>query len=451
MQPLCSDSSFSARAGTLLRVGICLLILAAGVLGMLLLSSQKKAPAKADSKERPLRVEAWKVTPLDVQVKLTGFGEVRALNRVSIASEVAGKVVAVHPRLEVGEIVAKGELLFAVDPVNYRAGFQEAEAAVQQRREQIKRLQKQQAIDARRFATLQRNRDLARAEYERLKALFEQDEVGTRSGVERAEQAYNQARDAVDLMSRTLDLYPIQIKEARSLLDAAKARLELAKANLERTKVGAPFSGRVTAADVELGEYIVSGKELLRLADDSLLEIRVPLDGKEARRWLRFDSGELAGGGWFSGLAQTPCRIRWSEAGDDSHWMGRLHRVVEYDSKTRTLTVAVRIRTDDTGGEEGKNQPLVEGMFCSVEIPGKDLHGVFRLPRQAVSFENTVYAVRNNRLQTLKVEVVRSQGRFAYVGSGLENGERVITTRIIDPLENALVEITDLHSQEKAS
>jgi RND family efflux transporter MFP subunit len=431
----------------LLRLAICLAILAAGVLGMLLLSSQKKAPAKADSKERPLRVEAWQVAPLDEQVKLTGFGEVKALNRVSIASEVTGKVMAIHPRLEVGEVIAKGELLFAVDPVNYQAAFHEAKAAVRQRREEIKRLQKQQAIDTRRFATLQRSRDLARAEFERLKALFEQDEVGTQSGVEKAEQAYNQAKDAVDLMSRTLDLYPIRVQEARSLLDAAQARLELAKANLERTRVEAPFSGRVTAANVERGEYIASGRELLRLADDSLLEIRVPLDGKEARRWLRFErEDEAAEAGWFSGLTQTPCRIRWSEARDDHFWVGRLHRVVEYDPKTRTLTVAVRMRPGDPSAREGKTQPLVEGMFCSVEIPGKDLNGVFRLPREAVSFENTVYAVRNNRLQTLEVEVVRTQGRFAYIGSGLEPGETVITTRLIDPLENALVEITDLRT-----
>jgi hypothetical protein len=126
--------------------------------------------------------------------------------------------------------------------------------------------------------------------------------------------------------------------------------------------------------------------------------------------------------------------------------MGRLHRVVEYDPKTRSLTVAVRVSQNEPGGGEETIQPLVEGMFCSVEIPGRHLQGVFRLPREAVSFENTVYAVRNNRLQTLEVEVVRTQGLFAYVGSGLEAGERVITTRLIDPLENALVDITDLRS-----
>jgi len=65
------------------------------------------------------------------------------------------------------------------------------------------------------------------------------------------------------------------------------------------------------------------------------------------------------------------------------------------------------------------------------------------LPRQAVSFENTVYIAVGNRLKTLPVTVARIEGQNAYVVEGLNAGDNVIITRLIDPLENALLKITN--------
>jgi multidrug efflux pump subunit AcrA (membrane-fusion protein) len=88
-----------------------------------------------------------------------------------------------------------------------------------------------------------------------------------------------------------------------------------------------------------------------------------------------------------------------------------------------------------------KQIPLVEGMFCLVEIPGKTMSQVVALPRWAVSFEDTVYVVRNNRLKTVDVQVMRIQGEKAFISGGLQPGEQVIVTRLVNPLENTLVKI----------
>ena len=73
-------------------------------------------------------------------------------------------------------------------------------AAVQQWRNTILRLRKQAAIDQERLKTLRRSQGLAEDEFERLKNLFDQDQVGTRSGVDAAERAANTARDQADQM-----------------------------------------------------------------------------------------------------------------------------------------------------------------------------------------------------------------------------------------------------------
>ncbi len=431
------------------RLIICAVVLLVGVVAMLALASMKKPPAEARLDERPLHVEVQAVLARDVPVTISGYGEARPLDVVTISPEVSGRIVKAHPRLEAGEIIPSGETLFEIDARDYRADQSEATASVQQWRHTIQRLRKQAAIDADRLKTLRRSQRLAEAEFERLRNLYDQDRVGTRSGVDAAERAANTARDQADQMAQAVTLYPIQIQEAQDSLKAARARLEIATIRLERCVVAAPFTGRVRSVAIEQGQFVSAGIAAVTLADDSMLEIHVPIDSRDARRWLRFRTqGPLSGGAWFGTLEPVACRIRWTEALDGRHWQGTLHRVVEFNKETRTVTLAVRIGAKEAISGAPERMPLVEGMFCLVEIPGKVMPGVMAVPRWAVSFENTVFVARDRRLKTVPVQVARIQGDTAYVADGLTAGDRVIVTRLVDPLENALLKISPGEDQD---
>jgi RND family efflux transporter MFP subunit len=272
---------------------------------------------------------------------------------------------------------------------------------------------------------------------------LEKNKIGTQSGVDQAEQAYNAASDTADQMVRQIALYPIQIKEAESALASARARMTLAEINLKRCKVAARFDGRVKSAGLEIDQFVSPGQVVLTLADDSKLEIHVPIDSRDAKEWLRFKPHENNQKSiWFAELEPVACEIRWTENPDGYVWEGQLHRVVLFKQQTRTLTVAVRIDAGNAPGRNNADLPLVEGMFCSVQIPGEKLLKVFRLPRWAVTFDNTVYiANAENRLQTVPVIVARTEGETVYISRGLNRGDTVITTRLIDPLENALLKV----------
>jgi membrane fusion protein, multidrug efflux system len=172
-----------------------------------------------------------------------------------------------------------------------------------------------------------------------------------------------------------------------------------------------------------------------------VLEIQVPLDSRDVRQWLQFRAaGPSTAGAWFGEPEAVTCKIRWTEDKQGHVWHGMLHRVVTFDQKTRTVTVAVRVASQDALSGD-KQLPLVEGMFCEVEIPGRKLENAFQVPRSAVSFKNTVFMAKNRRLKTIPVEVARVDNDYAYITGGLSNGDRVITTRLVDPLENARLEI----------
>ena len=385
-----------------ISIVISIIVLLFGVTGMVMLARLKTPPVEAKNGERLLRVETLQVEQKDVPIFITGYGEVKVLKEVLIAPEVSGKIVAIHPRLETGEIIRKGDLLFKIDPKDYMTVLKNSR---------------------KRLKILKRSHELAKKEYQRVLVLFEKNNVVALAGLESAEKTMLAAADLESQIAQVL---------------------ESAETSLERCEVRAPFNARIKSVSLEKGQYVTPGQNVVTLADDSVLEIQVPLDSRDARKWLRFNEDDPnESPTWFSNLEQVPCKIRWTEDNNEKIWDGRLHRVVKFDQQTRTLLVAVRFDAKAGLKKNPQSLPLVEGMFCSVEILGRTLHNVFRLPRQAVNFENTVYIAIDNRLKTLPVKVARVDGENAYITDGLNAGDMVVITRLIDPLENALLEITN--------
>ena len=432
----------------LFRIVVSAAVILFGLVIMMVFASLKKPPKQKEIRERALSVATAIVQAGEYPVMIAGFGEVRSLNVVSISPEVTGRVIEVHPRLEQGEVIQADAVLFRIDSTKHEAARDEARAQVLTQETGIHRWEEQLRIDRNRLAALDRNETLAKEEFERVKRLFENDQVGTRSGVEATERAYNNARDQAALLRRAVDLYPVEIQEAKSVLVASRARLSRATYDLERCTVSVPFSARVKQVNLEAGQLVSVGSPVLTLADDSILELHVPLDSRDARSLLTFDAhASDTGTAWFQQLAQQPCTVRWTEARETHTWPAQLHRVVRFEAETRTLTVAVRVSAEQArAGDAGL--PLTEGMFCSVSIPGRPLENVIQVPRSAVSFDNHVFVAISNRLYTVPVEVAYADAEHAYLSAGLAAGDELIVTRLTHPLENALLSITAADSEE---
>ena len=427
------------RRASLIPIAVGALALCAGTGTLIALIALREPPAEASAtdREKTIQVETVCVHPKDVPVTITGWGQAKAINTVKIAPEVSGRVVEIHPNLLVGGTVPKGGTLFVIDRAPYDARAAEARAHVAQLESTLARLKTEWDNERQRVASMERARDLAKAQFDRLGGLM-QDEVGTQTSVDEAERTYVSAKDQTDQLVHDLDVFPLRARETEGLLESAKAQLDAAELDVNRTRVDAPFDARVTSVDLKKDQVVQAGAPVVTLADDSLLEISVPLNASDARQWLRFDGdGPAPDAAWFAHLAKVECAVRWSEQPDKPAWTGAVERVESFDQESRTLTVAVRVL-----GSEARTSteglPLVEGMFCQVEIPGKTMRQVYEIPAHALSrFENTVYLSVGNRLKTVPVEVIRSGGDSVYVSGGLEPGALVVTTRLVNPLENS--------------
>lgn len=377
---------------------VSLVLLGAGIGGMQLLAGMKTPPKEQASEEQSIPVEVIVAQPENITTIISGFGEVQAIRTVPISPEISGKVVELHPELEVGARIQQHQMLLRIDT-------REHNLTLDTTRERLR--------------VLKRNRDLARQDFLRIQQLYQVHHSATLVEMENAEQAFNVMNDQVQQLEYAL---------ASSLL------------TIEKSTISAPFTGRVKQVAVEKGQYVIAGNPVVTLVDDSQLEIHVAVDSEQAKKLLRFEKTNLKGSdNWFSQVVRVPSQITWSQGETAVSASGYLHRIVDFNSKTRTIKLAVRL--DDSQKPE-QNQapfPIVAGMFCRVSIQGETLERVFRLPRQAVSFDNTVHLVVDGRLKTIGVSLANADDRFVLVNGGLNPQDQVVVSPLADPLENSLV------------
>jgi multidrug resistance efflux pump len=171
-----------------------------------------------------LALAAWAAVSLYqqyIQNPWTRDCQVRA-NVVGIAPRVSGPIihVAVHDNQE----VQKGDLLFEIDPTDFRAQVDVANGQVQNDEATLKQQQQ----------NLNRQTDLYKNHVT-------------------AQQDFQNAQDS--------------FAAAQAQLTSAQANLELAKLNLAYTKVFAPVDGYVTNMNTSEGTYVTAGKQLIALVD----------------------------------------------------------------------------------------------------------------------------------------------------------------------------------------
>jgi RND family efflux transporter MFP subunit len=153
----------------------------------------------------------------------TRDSQIRA-NIVGIAPRVAGPItsIPVHDNQE----VKAGDLLFEIDPADYKTALASAQASVANLEANL--LQKRQDLD-RETDLFQRNVD--------------------------SKQLFQNAQNAC--------------AEAAAELNDARAKLQQAELNLGYTKVYAPVDGYLTNVNTSPGAYVHVGDQLLALVDSS--------------------------------------------------------------------------------------------------------------------------------------------------------------------------------------
>ncbi len=213
-----------------------------------------------------------------------------------------------------------------------------------------------------------------------------------------------------------------QLETAQARLAAAEARFQQAQLDLERTRIRAPYAGRILEKKVDIGQYVSAGSNLADIYASDSVEIRLPITSEQQAFLDLPENGQPTEGARVELIARIGPR--------EDRWPGRLVRTEgSIDIRSRQLFVVARI--EDPYRRHGERAPLKIGQFLEAEIFGRTLEQVFIIPRQAVRGERTIHLVdADNRLQRRELDVVWRDTQNLIARGPLQAGERLSLTTL---------------------
>jgi multidrug efflux system membrane fusion protein len=228
-----------------------------------------------------------KVSQRDVPVDVAAVGNVEAFTSVSVRSQVTGQLQQAFFRE--GDVVKKGDKLFAIDPRPLEAALNQAEANLVRDQSLLSQSQAQLA------------RDTANAQYqqqsaERQSALMDRGLI--------SKETMEQSRASADAMAATIKADQAAVESAKAQLVVQQAAVDAAKVALGYTTIRSTIDGRTGNNTIKPGNLVqANSTELVtvaqlepvyvtftvpatylarikgRMAEDSLLVTASPQDG----------------------------------------------------------------------------------------------------------------------------------------------------------------------------
>ncbi len=365
-------------------------------------------PEKSPQRESVLKVNVVPLGRVSYQVWLKTQGTVQARTESTLVSEVRGKVMTVSDSIRAGGFFHAGEVLLEIDPRDYETAIVEVEANLAQ----AELAQAQEEASA----------DQARLDWERLQPNAE----------------------ASDLVLRKP-----QLKQARSDVAWAEARLANAKLNLERTRITAPYSGRILSKNIDVGQYVATGSVLAQIYAVDYAEIRLPLSERQLA-YVRIPELYL---GESSQSSASPEVTLVSTLGAESFlWLGRIVRAEgALDGRSRQLFVIAQVE-NPYGKQADGRPPLKVGSFVEATIKGKVLENVFVIPRKYYRKNEYVLTVdEDEKLRLRSIEVEWGDEVNLAVSNGLEDGDRLCLTPLSFPVDGISVAVVPQESDQVTS
>jgi multidrug efflux system membrane fusion protein len=296
-------------------------------------------------------------------------GRLEAVDKVEIRPLVPGTIVAVH--FADGALVKKGDALFTIDPRPYVAAVDQAAAQLA-------------AAQARNGYT---STDAARAE-----RLLADNAIAKRD--------YDEKQNASH--------------EAAANLKAAQAALETAKINLTYTQITAPVSGRVSRAEMTVGNIVSTGSSaplLTTLVSVSPIYASFDVDEQTYLRYLSRDS-----------RASVPVSLGLA----NEEGFSREGKVASVDNQLNTGSGTIRVRARFDNADAS----LVPGLYARIKVGGGTPHPAVLIDDAAIGTDQDKKFVMvvdaDNRVQYREVTPGTLSEGMRVIVKGLQPGERIV-------------------------
>lgn len=304
-------------------------------------------------------------------------GSVRARHEIELVARVGGTIQSVSDAFVAGGFFGDGEALVQVEPADYQYQLTRAESQLAETKSTLAQ------------------------------------EQG------RAKQAKREWRNLGSDAANALFLRKPQLAAAEAAVAAARADRDQARLDLERTRVTAPFAGRVVETFVDLGQYVSPGTTLARVHSTGVAEVRLPLTDHQLSL-LELPLGQAIEHG-------PAVLLRARIAGQQREWRGKLVRTeAAIDPNSRFVYAVAQVKNPYSG-----DAPLINGLFVEAHIAGRTFDDIALLPRQALhEGDHLLVLDAESKLQFKEVELLQAVEDEVWVRGDIDRGERVVVSSL---------------------
>jgi len=372
-----------------LFISVIILIGSVAVLG-LIFSTEPEAERSGIAKQSAMLVQVETVEQGTYSPAISATGTVQPSEEIILGARIEGEVINRTLAFVPGEYVEEGEVLLQIDSTDYVNDLMQANSVLRQAKSAL------------------------------------QQEMGLQ---EAAKREYALLEDTLSKTNRALVLRQPQLLAAEAQVESAQAAVNQARLNLDRTTIRAPFNAHIIERDVNKGSLVSPGQSLGQLVgiDTYWVEVSVPMN-KLGR--LNFqEDGE-----------GSPVQIRNRSAWKESQYReGRLFKMLgtlEYETRMARVLVEVKDPVSVKKGNESLPK-LIIGSFVETSIQGKELDNVVIVNRDHIRSNETVWVMQGDSLDIRDVGIEFQNSEYAFISSGLNDGDRVITTNLANVTQGA--------------
>ena len=379
-----------------LRLTLLLAALLGGAGGTTAYALGKHDAPAPPAAQQAIPVGVITVRPAAVRTWSEFSGHLRAVDYAEIRPEVGGRIVDI--RFKDGQNVKAGDILLVIDPAPYKALVEKAEANL---------------------ASAETNTQFAKTELDRANGLI-----------------------ATNAISRSLyDQRVNANKVAQAAVDGAQAELTQARLNLDYAYVKAPISGKVSRAEITVGNLVQTGPGaplLTSIASNDGIYADFEID---EQTYLKDIRAQVAAG--------QPVAVQIVVPGDEAHpYDGQIESL---DNRIDTASGTIRARAL----LPNKDQSLMAGMTVTVRVADAADDSAMLVPQGAISIDQDkqfVYVVGpDNKVAYRQVTLGKTSGADRIILSGLTAGDKVIVDGLQHVRPDAVVSASEVAAVQPAA
>jgi len=362
------------------------ILIATVVIAQVIIKNPPKSNRGKGGESAQITVETKVLSAQNYQVILDSFGTVKPRTNSILVAQVSGEINEVSREFTDGGFFEKGDVLVQLDDRDHRAEVKINQSSLLAAKQVL--LEEQARAD---------------------RALVDWQRLG--NGAEPS----------------ALVLRKPQLAAAQAQVSSAQAKLEKAQLLLERTKVTAPYAGRILKKHVDLGRIVVNNTQLADIYAIDYVEIRLPIKNKDLSFMIlpeqyRHSDKEVVG----SSVTLTSNLI------GQQHWQGKIVRTEgAIDENSQQLYIVAQI-DDPYDLSSNKVAPIKIGQYVNASIVGKTIDQALVIPNSAIYQGSYVYIAEiiddKTVLKRKDISILWQNSNDAVVEAGLAFGDSLVLT-----------------------